>query len=34
MFPLCHTCNLNENQQTCNCTDKDRILIIHGAHLK
>ena len=27
MFPLCHTCALNENQQTCNCTDKDRILI-------
>ena len=27
MFPLCHTCALNENQQTCNCADKDRILI-------
>ena len=27
MFPLCRTCALNENQQTCNCADKDRILI-------
>ena len=27
MFPLCHTCAMNENQQTCYCPDKDRILI-------
>ena len=27
MFPLCHTCTINENQPTCNCADKDRILI-------
>ena len=27
MFPLCRTCAMNENQQTCNCPDKDRILI-------
>ena len=30
MFPLCHTCAMNENQQTCNCLDKDRILVHTG----
>ena len=27
MFPLCHTCTTNENQQPCKCPNKDRVLI-------
>ena len=27
MFPLCHTCAMNETQQSCKCPDKDRVLI-------
>ena len=27
MFPLCHTCAMNESQQACNCPHKDRVLI-------
>ena len=27
MFPLCHTCAMNESQQACKCPDKDRVLI-------
>ena len=34
MFPLYCTCAMNENQQTCNCPDKDRILIHMWCTLK
>ena len=27
IFPLCHTCALNESQQACKCLNKDRVLI-------
>ena len=27
MFPLCRTCTMNESQQSCKCSDKDRVLI-------
>ena len=27
MFPLCHTCAMNESQQACKCSNKDRALI-------
>ena len=27
MFPLCCTCAMNETQQSCKCSDKDRVLI-------
>ena len=27
MFPLCCTCAMNESQQSCKCSHKDRVLI-------